>query len=266
MSELMINNKEMRISSREVAKMMEEEKHSNLIRKIENINAILYSSKMSCTQYWIESLYIATNGKRNKEYLITKKGCELLAHKSTGEKGVLFTIKYMDKFEKMENELKNKQKDSYMIDDPIERAKVWIEEYEEKQILTKNILAQKEIIEEFKPKVDVYDEWVSVKNVITTTALAKDLGFTSAVKLNRELELRGIQYKKGYCWYLRAEYCNKGYTTYRTHVIPHANGEKEYKNVMYWTNAGKEFISNILKRTATRVMLENIEQTTLIGW
>lgn len=31
----------------------------------------------------------------------------MLAHKSTGDKGVLFTVKYMEKFEEMEKQLKD---------------------------------------------------------------------------------------------------------------------------------------------------------------
>ena len=40
-----------------------------------------------------------------REYQVTKKGCELIAHKTEGEKGVLFTVKYMERFEKMEQEI-----------------------------------------------------------------------------------------------------------------------------------------------------------------
>ena len=60
-----------------------------------------------------------------KEYQVTKKGCEFLAHKTTGEKGDLFTIRYMNKFEEMEKVLQQNIP-SYMIEDPIARAEKWI--------------------------------------------------------------------------------------------------------------------------------------------
>lgn len=56
--------------------------------------------------YWSESTYKDTIGRTLKEYQVTKKGCELIAHKTNGEKGVLFTVKYMDRFEEMENYIK----------------------------------------------------------------------------------------------------------------------------------------------------------------
>ena len=116
------------VSSREVAEMMEVQ-HKDLLKKIDKINETLNSEKIRPSKYWIESTYKqAGNGKENREYQVTKKGCEFLAHKSTGEKGIIFTDRYMDRFEEMENLLK--ETPSYMIDDLIERAKRWIKEEE----------------------------------------------------------------------------------------------------------------------------------------
>ena len=43
-----------RISSREVAKMMEV-RHNDLLRKVDKINATLLNAKMRTVKYWIES-------------------------------------------------------------------------------------------------------------------------------------------------------------------------------------------------------------------
>ena len=132
----LINNK-MTISSREVAEMMEI-KHKHLLEKIDKINKTLLSRKIGSVKYWIESSYKDASGKSNREFQVTKRGCEFLAHKSTGEKGIIFTDRYMDRFEEMENLLK--ETPSYMIDDPIERAKRWIKEEETRIKQYKNIL------------------------------------------------------------------------------------------------------------------------------
>ena len=105
-----INNEELRISSREVAEMMEVQ-HKDLLKKIDKINETLNSEKIRPSKYWIESTYKqAGNGKENREYQITKLGCEFLAHKSTGGKGIIFTARYMDKFEEMEQYIKSQSK------------------------------------------------------------------------------------------------------------------------------------------------------------
>ena len=121
--------KSITISSREVAEMMEIQ-HKHLLEKIDKINKTLLSRKIGSVKYWAESSYKDASGKSNREYQVTKKGCEFLAHKSTGEKGIVFTDRYMDKFEAMEKALKSP---SYMIEDPIKRAEAWIEEQKEKR-------------------------------------------------------------------------------------------------------------------------------------
>lgn len=96
---------EQRISSREVAEMMEM-RHTELLRKIDSINVDLAERKIALSKYWTESQYKDASGKTNREYQITKRGCEFLAHKTTGAKGNLFTDRYMDKFEEMKENLK----------------------------------------------------------------------------------------------------------------------------------------------------------------
>ena len=125
------------ISSREVAEMMGT-RHDNLMIKIEKHTSILEKVtdlKIKVSDLWQLSSYKDSTGRTLKEYQVKKKGCEFLAHKTTGEKGDLFTIKYMDKFEAMEKALKEIDKPSYMIDDPIERAEKWIVEQKEKKLL-----------------------------------------------------------------------------------------------------------------------------------
>ena len=108
---------ENRISSREVAEMMEVE-HSNLLKKIDGINEDFRKVKINFSKYWIESKYKVDGQNREyKEYLITKRGCEFLAHKTTGTKGNLFTDKYMDRFEQMKDYI---TKEQYTVSRPKE--------------------------------------------------------------------------------------------------------------------------------------------------
>ncbi|CAG9706447.1 Rha family transcriptional regulator [Clostridium neonatale] len=103
----MIKQLENRISSREVADMMEIE-HPNLLKKIDKINEDFVKVKINFYKYWNESEYInPVNNKPCREFQISKKGCEFLAHKTTGTKGNLFTHKYMQKFEAMEQFIEN---------------------------------------------------------------------------------------------------------------------------------------------------------------
>ena len=106
-----MNNLVQTISSREVAKMMEKE-HWEVLRMIEGnkdvvgIIPVLIDHSFVVNEYFIESEYKASNGKSNKCYECTKMGCEMLANKLTGEKGILFTARYVNKFNKMEQYIK----------------------------------------------------------------------------------------------------------------------------------------------------------------
>lgn len=123
MSEIVKSTNEdiVRVSSREVSVMIDI-RHDNLIAKIEKHTEIfkkVTDLKNKVSDLWIESTYKDSTGRTLKDYKISKKGCEFLAHKTTGEKGDLFTIKYMDRFEEMENALK-KQK----VLSPMEQLKL----------------------------------------------------------------------------------------------------------------------------------------------
>lgn len=96
-----MNKLENKLSSREVAEMIEME-HAKLLRKIDGINEDLAKAKIGFSKYWTEGSYVDKSGKSNREYMVTKRGCEFLAHKTTGTKGNLFTDRYMDKFAEME--------------------------------------------------------------------------------------------------------------------------------------------------------------------
>lgn len=92
------------ISSVEVAEMVEK-RHDNLIRDIKNYCDILDSSKLSSQEFFIPSTYTNSQNKEQPCYLLTKKGCDMVANKMTGEKGIIFTAQYVTRFADMEQAL-----------------------------------------------------------------------------------------------------------------------------------------------------------------
>jgi len=96
------------IDSREVAEMVEKE-HDQLLRSIRGYVEVLNSNpsaKLQTAQFFIDSTYIDKQNQERPCFLITKKGCDMVANKMTGEKGILFTAAYVTKFEEMENSIK----------------------------------------------------------------------------------------------------------------------------------------------------------------
>lgn len=59
------------------------------------------AGKFSLSDFFIPHTYTDSTGRTLPCYLLTKKGCDMVANKMTGEKGVLFTAAYVTAFEKM---------------------------------------------------------------------------------------------------------------------------------------------------------------------
>lgn len=109
---------EQTITSLEVAEMLEV-RHDNVMRKLDGRTEkgkhikgyveILTDNQMAVSDYFIKSNYKDSTGRTLPCYDVTKLGCELLANKFTGEKGVLFTAKYVKRFHEMEDYIKEEK-------------------------------------------------------------------------------------------------------------------------------------------------------------
>lgn len=91
--------------SRDVAKMTSRE-HKELLRTIRQYIGVLTSANLRPSEFFIPNYYEDAKKEQRPCFLLTKKGCDMVANKMTGEKGVLFTAAYVTKFEEMESELK----------------------------------------------------------------------------------------------------------------------------------------------------------------
>lgn len=94
------------VDSREVAQMVDKN-HNDLLRDIKGYSQILEKADLRSQDFFIESTYKADGNNRNYLcYLITKKGCDMIANKLSGAKGVLFTAAYVTEFERMSEQQK----------------------------------------------------------------------------------------------------------------------------------------------------------------
>lgn len=100
------------IDSREIAEMLEM-KHYQILEKLEGTKTVkgiiptLTDHNFVVSDYFQESSYKDASGKENKCYLFTKMGCEFIANKFTGEKGILFSARYVKRFNQMEETIQN---------------------------------------------------------------------------------------------------------------------------------------------------------------
>ena len=104
-------NEEVTLTSLEVAEMLGKE-HKDLLKEIDGrkdgknvgILQVLERGNFPLSNYFIPSTY-KSGTREYKCYEITKMGCHMLGNKLQGEKGILFTAKYVERFNEMEKQL-----------------------------------------------------------------------------------------------------------------------------------------------------------------
>lgn len=121
--------------------------------------------------------------------------------------------------------------------------------------LTDTIAVQNQQILEMQPKVSYYDVVLNCKDLISTSAIAKDYG-KSAIWMNRYLHEKGVQFKQGDIWLLYQKYAQKGYTSTKTHSYPGTDGETHTKVHTYWTQKGRLFIYELMKSDGIKPLIE----------
>ena len=137
------------IESREVAKMIGKE-HKDVLRMIDGyepkegskkrrivgIIPTLAKGNVTPSKYFIESSY-SNNNKKYKCYLCTKMGCEMIANKLTGEKGILFSAKYVEAFNEMQDALQ--EVETTVQTNGVLTEKEWSNIKKKSKYLTENI-------------------------------------------------------------------------------------------------------------------------------
>lgn len=243
------------IDSREVAEMLGVE-HKELLRKIEGgtkevgIIPTLIGGNFPLNNYFIESTYKDRLNRPKKCYLITKQGCELLGNKQQGAKGILFTAKYVERFNQMEQMLKELKRESYTFEDKRKRANAWLREQEESEY--KQLILLKATLEEridklkLKPMADKFTAFMDKDGTFGFRDLVKHLnGLGLNVKENeiREfLKEKSIICKQGSKYVVSQKGVRDGYGLMRDNIV----GEKNRPETRY-TDKLRDMLLEVFK-------------------
>lgn len=219
MNNLMISNEILEMTSLQLAELTGK-KHQHIMRDIRNEMDLL--GDLGASIFGLVN-YTDAKGELRPCYRFGKKGAMQLALKYDA----VTRFKVIEKIEELEKLSNNKA--SYQIQDPIERAKKWIEEQEEiKKINETNKLL------------------MHINKSYTSTEIAKECGFSSATALNKFLNSKKIQYKINNTWVLYSDYQTKGLDKIKEDVLD--NGKVIYHRK--WTQIGREFILNLVNNEA----------------
>ena len=251
MNELTIieNNGILVIDSREVAEMLGK-RHSDLLRDIEKYIETMKESqnaKLRSDNFFIESSYRSGTGKEYKCYLLTRKGCDMVANKTTGRDGIIFTAVYVEKFHDMESKLVQ----NYKLQATYKEALLGlVEKIEENEELTRQLEYKEELIVGFTEDIDVYKKQAILNRVV------KHKGANFRDRWN---ELYRV-FRETYHIDLKAR--KEGYN------LKQARAKDKYKSVLEYAVAF-DFIEDLYKialKLYESDMNEIIEQIRKVAW
>lgn len=114
---------------------------------------------------------------------------------------------------------------------------------------------QRQLIGELKPKADYTDKILASKGTVPITAIAKDYGMSGRA-MNKVLADLKIIYQMAGQWLLYSRYQAKGYTHSKSFAFNHADGRPDVKMTTEWTQKGRLFLYQKLKKHGILPMIE----------
>ena len=159
---------------------------------------------------------------------------------------------------------------AYMTEDTIKKAmtepdfiiKLATElkkEQEQNKQLTETCSQQQQVIGELKPKADYVDRILKSNSLVTITQIAKDYGM-SGQAMNKVLHDLHIIYSCNKQWLLYSQHQAKGYTFSETVDIPREDGTTKVVMNTKWTQKGRLFLYETLKKRNLLPLIERKEQ------
>lgn len=115
-----------------------------------------------------------------------------------------------------------------------------------KEERTGRLIAEQKIAE-YEPKISYLDSILSSTDSVTISQIAADYGM-SPQQMNKLLHKLGIQKKVGNRWLLCKKHMRQGYTKSHTTEIPKSDGGTKVVMNTKWTQKGRLFIYESLKK------------------
>lgn len=130
-------------------------------------------------------------------------------------------------------------------------------EAKDKQVkeLTATCSQQQQMIGELKPKADYVDRILKSDSLVTITQIAKDYGM-SGKAMNKALHDLHIIYNCNRQWLLYSQHQAKGYTFSETVDIPREDGTTKVVMNTKWTQKGRLFLYEMLKKRGVLPLIE----------
>ena len=211
------------------------------IREMEDAWAKVNGRKFALVEYK------DAKGEMRPCYSLNKTECLYIATKFNDEARAKLVLRW--------EELETKERNQYQVPKSFAEALMLAakqqEQIEEQQrqleANSKEIVELNGAIAEMEPKVTYVDMILASKETVTTTQIAQGYG-QSAKAFNVLLRNFGVQHKVGGQWVLYAKHLQFGYVQSDTFPIVHKNGTNGTVMHTKWTQKGRLFLYEELKK------------------
>ena len=219
------------------------------IREMEDAWAKVNGRKFALVEYK------DAKGEMRPCYSLNKTECLYIATKFNDEARAKLVLRW--------EELETKERNKYQVPQSFAEALMLAakqqEQIEEQQrqleANSKEIVELNGAIAEMEPKVTYVDMILASKETVTTTQIAQDYG-QSAKAFNVLLRNFGVQHKVGGQWVLYAKHLPFGYVQSDTFQIVHKNGTNGTVMHTKWTQKGRLFLYDELKKHNVMPLIE----------
>lgn len=231
-------------------------RHADVMRSIRNMEEAWV--KVSERNFALSSYKLAQPNGGYKDvpcYVLNKTECLYVATKFNDEARAKLILRW--------EELEIKQCEQYQVPQSFAEALILAAKQQQKieeqqkqlEASSKEIVELNGAISEMQPKVTYVDKILSSNETVTTTQIAQDYG-QSAKAFNVLLRNFDIQHKVGGQWILYAKYLPYGYVQSDTVPIVHRNGTNGSVMHTKWTQKGRLFLYEELKKHGNLPLIE----------
>jgi Rha family phage regulatory protein len=210
-----------------------------------------------------QSNYTNERGRQYRKYLLTEDAFALVVMAYVTPEAMKFKVRFIEEFKRMKEKLERMsapKEDSYMINDPIERAKRWIEEQEERRRIEQKLAIA-------EPKAEKHDKFIDASGLQGIKEVGKVLGigekkFFEFLRQVRILDGKNLPMQ---------DYLNRGWFEVKESTIERGDKEdREDKSfnvaVTKVTAKGVSALSNVVEKYGGAKVLNKLKVKDFAGY
>ena len=212
-------------------------RQDNLLTKIEKEVNTMESLGLKGALNFKVATYLDKQGKERPTYEMNRDGILQMA----SSESVYVRVKIMEYINALENKLK--QRESYMIDDPVERALAWAEEEKERRRLKLENQEVKEENKQLKNEIDEYKDFKKLREILEANVSDMRVGdfskllYNNGIKIGRNNLYRWLQVNKYICkvyghFSPKQQYLDNGYLSYIDEFVDTPHGTQVQYHIL----------------------------------